>query len=94
MGLCYGTYETRNETISVARGFEEEEAIWYMCAESRQEGGEKYKGGRGEGRYMKINHNKLFENIIVKPKYVYANDQFKRKKEDDNGLVLTTNKEK
>lgn len=92
MGLGYGTYETRNETISVARGFEEEEAIWYMCAGSRQEGREKYKGEMGEGRYMKINHNKLFENNTVKPKYVYANDQFKRKMTTDS--VLTTNKEK
>lgn len=37
-------YETKNETISVVRGVEEEEAIWHACAESRQEGGERQKG--------------------------------------------------
>lgn len=45
MGLGYELYETKNETISVARGVEEEEAIWHVRAESRQAGGERQKGG-------------------------------------------------
>jgi hypothetical protein len=40
-------FETRTETISVVRGVEEEKALWHTCAESRQEGGEGYKGGKG-----------------------------------------------
>lgn len=38
---------------------------------------------------MEINHNNLLEINIVRPKCVYANEQLKRrKKEDDNRLRI------